>query len=191
MKTFDIQLKNDELLFLTSDTHFGHDNIIKYCARPFANAEEMNNEIIKRWNSVVRPDDVVVHLGDFAFKNRASMQEILNLLHGRKYLCMGNHDEPNRIRKLDGFRDVAYDEIHNGVVTPQVTQVLINGIEVFKCSHYPMGAHVGGPFFFGHVHTSLIKADKSSFVGSYDVGVDNNDFFPIHLSEAIRKAYRK
>ena len=56
-------------IWFTSDTHFFHNNIIDYCKRPFVNAEEMNEYIIKQWNSVVKPQDEVYHLGDFAFGN--------------------------------------------------------------------------------------------------------------------------
>jgi calcineurin-like phosphoesterase family protein len=58
-----------EKVFFTSDTHFGHANIIKYCGRPFASVEEMNRELIARWNAVVGPRDTVYHLGDRAWEN--------------------------------------------------------------------------------------------------------------------------
>ena len=56
-----------EHLFFTSDTHFDHKNIIRYCNRPFSSIEEMNNFLIKRWNATVGPDDTVFHLGDVTF----------------------------------------------------------------------------------------------------------------------------
>ena len=55
--------------FFTSDTHFGHANIIKYCNRPFSSLEEMNSTIIRNWNEMVKPEDTVFFLGDFCFKN--------------------------------------------------------------------------------------------------------------------------
>ena len=56
------------MIFVTSDNHFGHENIIKHCRRPFANAEAMDECMIDRWNSTVGPDDDVFHLGDIAHR---------------------------------------------------------------------------------------------------------------------------
>jgi calcineurin-like phosphoesterase family protein len=53
-------------IFFTSDTHFNHKNIIKLCNRPFTSIEEMNEKIIENWNNIVKPEDIVWHLGDFA-----------------------------------------------------------------------------------------------------------------------------
>ena len=52
-------------LFFTSDTHFNHTNILRYCNRPFKTVGQMNETIITNWNNVVGPDDVIFHLGDF------------------------------------------------------------------------------------------------------------------------------
>ena len=54
-------------IFFTSDSHFGHENIIRFCKRPFNSVREMNEELIHRWNSKVRPNDIVFHLGDFCW----------------------------------------------------------------------------------------------------------------------------
>jgi calcineurin-like phosphoesterase family protein len=78
--------------YFTSDTHFGHRNILEYEkeARPFETVEEMNEQLITNWNETVNPKDIVFHLGDFAFG--ASNVAIANRLHGHKRLIMGNHD---------------------------------------------------------------------------------------------------
>ena len=57
-------------IWFTSDTHFSHCNIIKYCNRPFKDVDEMNKILIQNWNNVVRPDDIVWHLGDFALGDK-------------------------------------------------------------------------------------------------------------------------
>ena len=62
-------------LWFTSDTHFGHENIIKYCKRPFKSLEHMNMEIIRRWNERVQPDDMVIFAGDFCFRNSPASKE--------------------------------------------------------------------------------------------------------------------
>ena len=79
--------------FFTSDTHFNHANVIKYCARPFASLEAMNREMITRWNAVVGPEDTVYHLGDFAMGKSSEWPGFLRQLNGaRKILIRGNHD---------------------------------------------------------------------------------------------------
>lgn len=80
----------DRKIFVISDTHFGHENIIGYCDRPFQNAKEMDECIADNWNSVVRDCDVIYHLGDVYMG--ASGREILPKLNGRKRLILGNHD---------------------------------------------------------------------------------------------------
>jgi calcineurin-like phosphoesterase family protein len=77
-------------IWVVSDTHFGHDNIIKYCDRPFANATEMDEALIENWNSVVKDGDIVYHLGDVYFSEG---HKALPKLKGRKRLILGNHDD--------------------------------------------------------------------------------------------------
>ncbi len=81
--------------FVTSDTHFGHTNIIKYCSRPFSTDEEMDAEMVRRWNSVVKHNDKVYHLGDVYMSRKGNthyMDHILGSLNGTKVLILGNHD---------------------------------------------------------------------------------------------------
>jgi len=79
-------------IFFTSDTHFGHENIIKYCKRPFKDAAEMDKVLIRNWNRVVGPNDLVYHLGDFAVGGGPA-GPYLDQLNGRIILIHGNHDE--------------------------------------------------------------------------------------------------
>ncbi len=84
--------------WITSDTHFGHNNIIKFCARPFKDAIEMDEHLILNWNRCVRPDDIVIHLGDFSMSEQA-LQRVARRLNGRKFLILGNHDYPHPAHK--------------------------------------------------------------------------------------------
>ena len=87
MKNMELKYNsNDVNLFFTSDTHFWHSNIIKYCNRPFMDIEEMNEEIIKRWNDKIEKDDLVFHLGDFAFCGPSQYKTLLERLNGKKNL---------------------------------------------------------------------------------------------------------
>jgi len=76
-------------VWITSDTHFNHANIIKYCNRPFANVEEMNDTIVKNWNDTIAKEDLVYFLGDLCFGDQDFW---LNKLHGRIQWIRGNHD---------------------------------------------------------------------------------------------------
>lgn len=86
------------MIFFSADHHFYHSNIIRYCARPFCSVEEMNDEMIARWNSTVSPNDVVYYLGDFSLAIRP-VELFARKLHGEKHLIMGNHDLCHPIHK--------------------------------------------------------------------------------------------
>lgn len=82
-------------IWVTSDTHFNHENIIKFCNRPFGDAKEMNGALVEKWNSVVQPWDKVYHLGDVYMGggfSRESTLKLLKSLNGHKRLILGNHD---------------------------------------------------------------------------------------------------
>jgi calcineurin-like phosphoesterase family protein len=83
--------------FATSDEHYGHRNIIKYCARPFANEKEMDKVFIHNYNTTVNEDSVVFHIGDFSMMSSSRIQYFEKLagklrpVRGR-HLILGNHD---------------------------------------------------------------------------------------------------
>ena len=83
--------------FVTSDQHLGHYNIIRYCDRPFATLEEMNEVLIENWNSVVSPEDTVYFLGDLAFGKGANTDYWLDYLNGNIIFFRGNHDSSKDI----------------------------------------------------------------------------------------------
>lgn len=156
--------------WFTSDTHFFHSNIINYCKRPFVNAEEMNEYIIKQWNSVVEPQDEVYHLGDFAFGTKEEITKIVSQLNGRIYLVKGNHD-----RKTNSFyRDCGFAEVYD-------KPIVLN--EFFICSHKPLLFITGQAtlHLYGHVHNSDMfetYADRSCCVC-----VERHNYTPISLDE--------
>jgi calcineurin-like phosphoesterase family protein len=106
--------------FLTSDSHFGHRNIIKYCDRPFWSDKEvdpsdedvhnMNETMIENWNRVVSANDVIYHLGDFAFLSKEKLKELRKRLNGRIRLIMGNHDYYYGYKFL---QDLDFDRVYD------------------------------------------------------------------------------
>ena len=81
-------------IFLTSDLHLGHENIIKYCNRPFDSVHEMNSVLIENWNKTINKNDIVYFLGDLAFSrgNKEKVLCFMNSLNGKKIFIRGNHD---------------------------------------------------------------------------------------------------
>ena len=130
-------------IFFISDTHFNHFNVIRYCDRPFKTVEEMNETIIKRWNMMVNKDDIVYHLGDFAFSNKEATQEIVSRLNGKIRLIRGNHDTHNN----QWYRDCGFEEVYDHPIIIKDFVVL---------SHEPMPFVMNQMYvnLYGHVHTS-------------------------------------
>ena len=77
------------MIYFTADTHFGHCNVIRFCDRPFASAEEMDEAMIQNWNDRVTGNDTVYILGDMFFRS-TNAEEILKRLKGKKRLIFGN-----------------------------------------------------------------------------------------------------
>jgi calcineurin-like phosphoesterase family protein len=79
--------------YLISDLHLDHENIIRYCRRPFSDANDMNRVLIQNWNETIRPDDLVYYLGDLMYqRDRPATASYRDLLHGRICFIAGNHD---------------------------------------------------------------------------------------------------
>ena len=77
------------MIYITSDHHFGHKKIIKYSNRPFNSVEEMDEELIRRFNSRVSPGDIVYNLGDYCFTNP---EKYAGRLNGNIIRIKGSHD---------------------------------------------------------------------------------------------------
>lgn len=153
-----------EKTFLIADTHFGDERIRRYENRPFDNVNQMDAELISRWNEVVSPGDQVYVLGDFGADGYE--QEILAQLNGEKYLIKGNHDQKsNEEYRKFGFREV-YDH-----------PIIVDNFWIL--SHDALYINENMPYanLFGHVHNSPIVKDYSS--QHYCVCVERVDYTPI------------
>ena len=154
--------------FVTSDTHFGHVNIIRYCSRPFVDVNEMNDGMIARWNNIVASDDVVYHLGDFAFiREPAILKRVIFDLNGTINLVPGNHDKP--MRKL--WNDPFMKPCGFTMMDP-ITNIEVEG-RLFVLSHFPMEEWENKKYESVHLHGhSHGKPLQSQARNRYDVGVD-------------------
>lgn len=186
-------------IFFTSDTHFHHENIMKFCNRPFKSVEEMDEVLISNWNSVVGKNDIVFHLGDFAFGGSEVWNNVLDRLNGKIHLILGNHDVQNiREGYMSKFKSVSYQQLIN-----------VCGRLVYL-NHFPFLCYAGSYRnlkavvyqLYGHVHSrphpNLNNIDDSevkdilgrdeprlqyTFSAQYDVGVDNNKYIPVSFEE--------
>lgn len=161
---FTIFAKVMKNIFFTSDTHFLHKNIIKFCNRPFNSVDEMNEALVNEWNSVVKDDDEVYHLGDVSLGNSKITGDLLYRLNGMIYLIKGNHeksvldDEKCRMR-FKWMRD-KFELKYNG--------------QLYVLDHYAHRiwnkSHHGSIHLYGHSHDSL---EHMPYGKSMDVGVDS------------------
>lgn len=175
-------------LFLISDTHFGHKNVLTFehegrPLRPFETLTEMHIQMVERWNSVVQPNDKVYHLGDVAFTKEGL--DILHMLNGKKRLVRGNHD---------GFKLNAYtrhfQEVHG---VRQIDGYWLTHVPMHPCSMYRAKGNI-----HGHLHADVVKHEPKRLDllaepdGRYfNVSVERIDYTPISfdvVKEAIQCA---
>ncbi|KQO68725.1 metallophosphoesterase [Methylobacterium sp. Leaf87] len=168
---------------LTADSHFGHKSVLSpriNNQRPFVSIEEHDEALVAAWNAVVRPDDIVWHLGDFAHKCHLDYAAgIFSRLKGRKHLVRGNHDDDlgERLAWAGPVVDVVTIQIQDpGMAKPQKAWLSHYGHRVWP------GLHRGHLHFYGHSHGSL-----EAIPGSLDVGVDCWDWRPVTLDQILAR----
>jgi calcineurin-like phosphoesterase family protein len=159
-------------VWFTSDFHFGHFNIIRYCKRPFASTQEMDETLIDRMNSCVKPNDVLYFLGDFCLGNAEKVIAYRQRLACKTiHFIEGNHDKTTRkLQHLFASWDVL-SEIH---IAKQRIVLCHYAMRVWP--HHAQGAW----HLYGHSHGNLPDDGQSL---SLDVGVDVHDFRPWHFDE--------
>ena len=139
-----VSLYSNNKVFYISDLHFGHANILRYDNRPFPTVEENTEEIVKRWNSVVKSEDTVYVLGDVSWYSYDKTKQIFDRLNGHKILIRGNHDK----NTFDGIFEKCYDYY----------ELYYNSKVKVVLSHYPIvaynGAYRGVYHLYGHVHVT-------------------------------------
>lgn len=191
-------------IFFTSDTHFGHANIIRLSERPFADVDEMNHEIIRRWNAVVSDDDRVWHLGDVALGPIQESLEIIRQLNGRIYLVTGNHDRNFRGGKRSaGLEPYQWDKVYHEKGFVSVWQNVawsleyVNGSRPLAMSHFPYdGDHTreeryrefrledrGVLLIHGHTHSKEKITFSKKGTTQVHVGQDAWDWTPVSTKQ--------
>ncbi len=185
---------NQQKVFFTSDLHFGHENVIGFDKRPFATVEEMDTELIRRWNAKVGKGDLVYVLGDMIWKTRnGDAEQLIKSLNGQIILIKGNHDRFLHNAKaknaLAGVKD--YDDICVKLEDGSSRRVIL--------CHYFIPFYIGyrhqGIHLHGHSHNSeecmqeeLIKrslAANGFETRSYNVGCMHWNYEPVTLDEIL------
>lgn len=151
------------MYFFTADEHYGHRNILKYCNRPFNSVDEMDAEIISNHNEVVKNGDIVVHVGDFTLAKNQFAQKIVEQLNGEHIFIEGSHDK---------WMKLQYAQIWQRTIEKQPIIACHYAMRVWPRSHY------NSWLVYGHSHGGLPPEGKS-----WDVGVDNNDFYPVSFDQ--------
>lgn len=171
-------------IWFTSDTHFGHANIIGLCKRPFPSVGAMDATLIENWNARVQPNDTVYHLGDFMlFGDASAMQKYRERLNGKIHLVRGNHE-----KKSHDFKGV-FESIND---LTEITVTVGRETQRVVLCHYAMRvwphSHRGAWHLFGHSHGTL-PDDPHAL--SADVGVDCWEYAPVSLQQLAARMKRK
>lgn len=152
------------MIYFTADTHFNQQRTLELSRRPFDSVEHMNNTLISNWNTIVKQEDTVYHLGDFG---DITYRDYLN---GRIILLLGNYEH----------KDYEYNELNSYFdIIPRPKEVVIEGHE-FYLVHEPVDQHPYKFNLFGHIHKlQMVKQN------GLNVGIDCHNFKPISLEEVL------
>jgi calcineurin-like phosphoesterase family protein len=173
-------------VFLVSDTHFGHHGVCTFMRndgvtklRPWDNADEMDEEMIRRWNDRVRPNDKVYHLGDVVINRKAL--GIMRRLNGDKVLIRGNHDIFRDDEYREHFRELRAYHVMNGMILSHIP------IHVDSLGRFGVNIH-------GHLHSNRVMMQPVGKYGVpvpdpryYCVCVEQTDYTPILFEDVIKR----
>ena len=177
------------MIWFTSDLHLGHDKDFIVQARGFKTVEEMNAEIIRRWNERVYPDDDVYVLGDLTLGDVEDGIRLIAKLNGYLHIIRGNHDTDKKVER--------YLELPN-VVSVEYATVFKYKKAIFWLSHYPTitanydddkpwAKHL--TCLFGHTHQEQPFYNNNPYI--YNVGMDAHNCIPISIEEIIADIRKK
>jgi calcineurin-like phosphoesterase family protein len=163
--------------FFISDMHFGHTNIIKYENRPFESAAAMDITIIQNWNKVANRTSLIFVLGDVSFYHREKTQMILQNLHGKKILILGNHD---KARSSKFWREVGFHEVYKYPIIFRDFYIL---------SHEPVYINLNMPYIniHGHLHSTTMSTDNAQIKQFFNVSVEHINYTPIDFDTILKR----
>ena len=185
------------MIWFTSDTHFGHDNIIKYNNRPFSSSQQMEEVLVNNINSLVSEKDDLYHLGDFCFhsngkKWETEVRKVLDKIKCKNvHLICGNHDPSadyasHRItdfKTINEYKEISLKHLFGVMSDSQRAAKVI-------LFHYPIESwckqNYNSIHLHGHTHGKLYSTDIAHKY-RYDVGIDCNNYMPVCISQIMDK----
>lgn len=160
-------------VYIWSDLHLNHENIIKYESRPFSSVKEMNKTLLDNWKKTVKKHDTIINLGDVSFRGGKEWNtEQISNMPGKKVLVLGNHD---RGRSLKWWYDVGFNEVYK-------YPIIYN--DFYILSHEPQYINENMPYVNIHGHCHL---EKSSSLQKVNVCVENIDYMPVNIETIFDK----
>jgi len=175
-------------VFLVSDTHFGHAGVCRFLRddgsklRPWDDPEEMDEEMVRRWNETVRPKDKVYHLGDVVINRRAL--KTLARLNGDKVLIKGNHDIFRMDEYTPYFRDIRGYHVMNGMI--------LSHIPMHEESLARFGTNIHGHLHYNRVRSYNIDTNTKEIDPRYHcVCVEHTDYRPILFEDVIKRIHNE
>lgn len=170
-------------IYVTSDTHFGHDREFLFKPRGFSSIEEHDTEVIKRWNARVGPEDIVYHLGDVMLGNNEYGMNCLKQLNGHIKIIPGNHDTSTRLK--------LYATLENVEVLSLAEALKYNKYNFYLSHHPTMTSNLEkSPHLrmhlinlFGHTHQTKMFYEDMPYM--FHIGMDSNNCTPVLLDDAI------
>lgn len=193
MQKIHIKLESNQKVYFTSDLHFGHRNVIKFCNRPFIDEKEMEVKLIENWNNTVGDNDIIFSLGDmFWFNDSHKIKKVLSQLNGKDiYIIPGNHDDFTHYYRVDDPRIHLCADIVCLYLTDDV-------IHEMWLSHYPVMTwpHRENKTFqlFGHIHSCKnrhegVDQDLPLHWNQADVGCDYWNYHPVSFDDIYIKLF--
>ena len=178
------------MIYFIADTHFDHENIIRYCKRPFKNKQEMNNKLIKNWNQMVRTEDIVYHLGDLALKITEDLKILLRGLNGKKFLIKGNHDtEKNSI-----YENLDFKILKNPPIVLPNEKIILSHVplpdKIIPENYLNIHGHIhNNPLHFINTKTGEMEYPIKFYSEKLHICVsaDVIDFKPISLDKILKR----
>lgn len=158
-------------IWIITDSHFGHENIKKYCGRP-DNFEEI---IIDRAAKIVQRGDILIHLGDVMMGKRGEefATEFRNAVSGRHYLVLGNHDKGSRTKYMNWF-DGVFDSLS------------LNGVYL---SHHGVASLPSNCRYqiYGHHHNSPLPEEIAKWENSYRLSLEVEEYKPVNIDAILNR----
>ena len=156
------------MIYFIADTHFNHANIIEYCNRPFKNTHEMNEYIMQKWNSVVKKDDIVYHLGDVGFGSLEEVKSLVERLNGTKILLRGNHDFKIGVNT---WKEIGFSEVYKKKIVLGNLLLTHAPTEVIEKDQINI---------FGHIHDKPLD-ERFNKKNHICVSCDAVDYTPVSI----------